>query len=289
MTSNPDGSVFHMSLDAAQIPDELPLPVASTTAELAYTVGTLVTDRRQYAAMRASMVAGGFTLDDCEFIAIDNTGSDQTSAYAGLNRLLDAARAGRVILCHQDIRLLGDGRADLDQRLAELELIDPHWAVAGNAGGVAPGRLALRITDPHGQDVHVGTLPERAHSLDENFLVVRRGARIGFSRDLDGFHLYGADICMAADVMGYSAYVVDFHLRHLSAGNSATRDFAAAERAFHAKWSRALRPRLVQTTCTMLALAGGRIGGALGRLAARSLGRLARHLPSSRGWQRRGA
>ena len=132
--------------------------------------------------------------------------------------MLAAARGRFVILCHQDVRLLGEGRVALDARLADLDARDPTWAVAGNAGGIRPGALALRISDPHGADQRRGLLPCRVASLDENFLIVRREARIGFSRDLSGFHFYGADVCLAADVMGHSCYVVDFHLQHLSPG-----------------------------------------------------------------------
>lgn len=249
-----------------------------------FTIGTLVNDVDSYRLMRQSFVAGGFAADECEYLAVDNTGSDQTSAYEGLTRMLAAARGRYVVLCHQDVRLLAEGRCDLERRLDELETRDPAWAVAGNAGGIAPGRLALRITDPHGSDRRVGTLPARVASLDENFIVVKRSARLGFSRDLSGFHLYGADICLVADVLGYSSYVIDFHLAHLSPGNKHSAAFQEAERAFHAKWSKALRSRFVQTTCALLGLSGGWFGGRVGRLLAWPLAKVVRHLPGARGW-----
>jgi len=148
---------------------------------------------------------------------------------------------------------------------------------------VLPGRLALRITDPHGADRRVGSLPQRVMSLDENFIVVKRSARLGFSRDLTGFHLYGADICLLADILGHSAYVVDFHLRHLSAGSKSV-SFRAAERAFVAKWNRALRPRCVQTTCTLLAISGSRWGHLLGNAVSVPFSKLSRRLPRARAW-----
>lgn len=250
-------------------------------------IATLVSDRTHYDAMRASFEAGGFDPADCEYLFVDNTGPEQTEAYGGLNGMLNAARAPIVVLCHQDVRLLSDGREALEARLAELARLDPDWALAGNAGGVAPGRLALRISDPHGKNQRVGTLPAKVVSLDENFIVVRREARIGFSRDLKGFHFYGADICLQAAQAGYCAYVVDFHLQHLSGGKKGA-DFAAAEAAFRAKWSRALTPRWVQTTCSLVHLSGGPIGGLLGRVVDERFAKLARRLPHAQGWKKPG-
>lgn len=253
--------------------------------EPCYSFGSLVTDLKQHDAMRASFAALGFTTADCEYLYVDNTGPEQTDAFSGLNALLNAARAPLVILCHQDVRLLQDGRHSLDDRLAALSGHDPDWAVAGNAGGVAPGVLALRISDPHGRNIHVGDLPERVTSLDENFLIVKRDARIGFSRDLSGFHFYGADICLHAMQMGYTSYVIDFHLEHLSPGNK-SEAFAAAEQAFHKKWARALAPRWLQTTCALVRVSGAPGGGLLNRFAAKPLSKLARRLPRARGWSR---
>lgn len=259
---------------------------AAAADDLRFSICTLVNDRAQYDQMRASFEAGGFEAPGTEYLYIDNTGTGQTCAFRGLNALLAAARGRHVVLCHQDVRLLTDTHDTLVARLAALDRLDPAWALAGNAGGVSPGSLALRITDPHGADQHVGQLPARVMSLDENFIVVRRDARVGFSVDLSGFHFYGADICLNADVMGHSAYVVDFHLLHLSAGTK-NLAFDDMEARFRAKWSRALAPRWMQTTCSLLRLSGDTLGRITGRLAEAPYRKLSRRLPSAAGWTRR--
>ena len=264
---------------------------ADTPAPPAYTIATLVTEPAEYAAMRASFAAGGFTDDVCEFLVIDNTQTtsrEQTDAYTGLNRALDEARAPFVILCHQDVRLTRDKRRRLEACLADLSALDASWALAGNAGGVSAGRLSVRISDPHGADQNVGPFPSRVTSLDENFIVVRRAARVGLSSDLTGYHFYGADLCLAADVLGYTAYVIDFHLQHLSPGRKSA-DFYASEKAFRNKWSHAFRPRWLQTTCSLLLLSGdggSKIYGRALEVAARVL---SRRLPGARGWRGAGS
>lgn len=242
-----------------------------------FSIATLVTDMAQYEAMRASFAAGGFTGASTEYLFVDNRGPEQTCAYRGLTAALHAARGEYVILCHQDVRLLADGQKDLLQRLSELDERDPAWALAGNAGGVAPGVLALCITDPHGAGQKTASLPTRVMSLDENFIVVRRAVRIGFSRDLSGFHFYGADICLNAGMAGHSAYVIDFHLAHLSGGNKGAA-FYAMQEAFRAKWSRTLSARWIQTTCALVRLSGDPAGRIAGRLAERPYARIARRL-----------
>ena len=248
-----------------------------------YSICSLITSHAEYAEMLASFRAGGFDGPAAEYLYIDNSARNGFTAYDGLNRLIEAARGEFIVLCHQDLRLIEDGAAKLDAVLGALEARDPNWAVAGNAGGTGIGRLAMRISDPHGDDRRIGSLPERVMSLDENFIVLKRAARIGLSRDLKGFHFYGADVCLAADIMGHSAYVIDFHLRHLSDGRISPA-FYNARREFRAKWSRALRPRWIQTTCGLMRLSGNRLGQAFGTAIQKHALKLALRLPNARGW-----
>jgi hypothetical protein len=160
---------------------------------------------------------------------------------------------------------MDDGRATLDAALANLSRLDPNWMVCGNAGGERLGRLAIRITDPHGKNQRVGALPAKVVSLDENFIVVRRRANLSLSHDLEGFHLYGTDLCLNADVLGGNCYVIDFHLCHKGAGITAESFFKVRERLIQ-KYRRAFRSRWIPTTCTNLFVSGTPL---LGRLLSR--------------------
>ncbi len=224
-------------------------------SNIRYSICTLVTRPQQYEAMRNSLRRAGFDGPDCEFLYLDNSQSNNFDAYTGCNLFLGVARGRYIVLCHQDILLEFDGRHKLDAILADLDRLDPDWALCGNSGGVGPGQLAIRISDPHGENQRYGPVPARVLSLDENFIVVRRQANLGLSRDLSGFHLYGADLCLNADIRGFSAYVVDFHLRHLSPGNR-DASLAAARTAFINKYSRRFRSRWMQTPCELFYLSG---------------------------------
>ena len=215
-----------------------------------FSIGTLVTNRADYDEMLASFEAKGFSNLNCEFIYIDNSESNKFDAFSGLNRIIHNAKGKYIILCHQDIRLHDDDFYSLVDRLSELNIYDPHWALAGNAGGSTEGAKSTRITDPHGE-FRNGPFPARVFSLDENFIIIRCERRVSFSHDLRGFHFYGTDICLNADILGYSAYVINFHLLHLSGGNL-DKDFFEAKKAFELKWSRAIRSRTIQTTCTIV-------------------------------------
>ncbi len=81
-------------------------------------------------------------------------------------------------------------------------------------------------------------------------------------------------------MLGYSAYVIDFHLRHLSPGRK-DATFTRAEATFRAKWSRALKPRWMQTTCTLLRIGGVAGAGAPSDLLSRAYAGILRRTVTS--------
>ena len=226
-----------------------------------YSICTIVTRLDQYEEMIESFRNCGFLEPDCEFLYLDNSQGNVFNAYTGNNLFLNVARGQFIILCHQDVFLMNDRRATLDVAIDDLNQSDPNWAVCGNAGGSRLSR-AIRITDPHGVDQSLGKFPAKVRSLDENFLIVRRTANLTFSGDLNGFHLYGTDICLIADVLGYNCYVIDFHLRHKGAGVMDER-FFAIRRQLIQKYQRAFRSRWIRTTCTGIYVSGIPVVGTL--------------------------
>jgi hypothetical protein len=220
-----------------------------------YSICTIVTRPNEYKAMIASFRLRGFREPDCEFLYLDNSQGNAFDSYAGYNLFLNVTHGAYIILCHQDILLMENGRAELDSIIESLTKRDPNWAAFGNAGAKYSGRIALRISDPHGEDQSTGDFPVQVQSLDENFIVVRRSANLALSHDLEGFHFYGADICIIADILGWNCYVVDFHLRHKSHGSKDDSFFSIRERLIR-KYRRALRSRWIGTTASAFFVSG---------------------------------
>lgn len=246
-------------------PAIIPKRVGPAEDPFRFSVCTLVTRREQYEAMLESFRRAGFTPDRCEFLYVDNTEGNQHDAYQAFNLFLRRAQGRYVILCHQDVELRFDGIAELEQRIEELDRLDPAWGLLGNAGGVDLEQRAVWISDGEGCRFYSeGTrFPRRVQTLDENFILVRGDANLATSADLEGFHLYGTDLCQIARTLGYGAYVVAFHLFHRSAGK-VDESYERCRRRLVRKYRRALAPRYLQTTMlTRLYLSGSAVGGAL--------------------------
>ena len=234
------------------------LATSTNIGQPIYSICTLVADLSLYQQMLASFQQAGFTSTDCEFLWLDNSDNNQWDAYRGIQRFLFEARGDYIIVCHQDILLNHDRREQLERCITELEQLDPDWGLIGNAGGIRLGKLVHRISDPHGGNLNSGGFPQRVQSLDENFILLKRAANPGISRDLQGFHMYGLDLCLQAKLRGFHAYVVDFHLTHLGKGNR-DKSFYLQRDALISKYRQAFSPSWLQTTCTSLFISGSHL------------------------------
>jgi len=226
-------------------PRGLVLRLVSAPAKPRFSICTMVTNWRQYADCLASFRNRGFDAASCEFLVLDNTEGNRADAFVAANEFLQAANGDYVVLTHQDVTLIDHGYAELEARLEELTAVDPFWGLCGNAGHTRHDKPVLYLSHPV-RDNHVegGPFPAAVVSLDENFIVVRRLANLALSRDLVGFHHYGADLCTIADILGWRAYVIFFHLRHHS-GGTLDESYHRSGKAISRKYTRALRPRWV--------------------------------------------
>lgn len=199
----------------------MPTPIdINLTFKKKYTICTLVTHLDEYLEMVTSAKEKGFVGDDVEFLYFDNQNSNTVDGYLGINIALQKAQGEYLIFCHQDLIFFDDDRNKLDVCLNELENKDNNWAVCGNAGKTKYGTLKIRITEPRMQNYAIGNFPEQVISLDENFLILNRKNHFTTSSALlNGFHLYALDLCQNAISLGLGCYVIDFHLKHKSAGN----------------------------------------------------------------------
>lgn len=231
---------------------------ASGSDALDFSVVTLVASDANYERMRKSFAKHGFGDDRAEFVAIDNRDGNQLDGYQSLRAVASSLRGRYVLLTHDDIELTGDGCDALLRVLDDLNKRDPHWMIAGNAGATAFPKMSLcrHIDDPVLR-CRLENGPQQVVSLDENFLVMPR-ARMPFaSVDLNGFHLFGTDMCLQARSQGGTAYVIPFLLYHHSHG-AISQEFLASAQRFENTWSARGLSGVIRTPSTLLFF--GRVG-----------------------------
>ena len=236
----------------------IPVEIDKIKRKKLFSICTLVTDKKEYKKMLNSFNKAGFTKKYCEYLYIDNTLRNKYDAYQGLTNFLNVAVGKYIILCHQDILVKYDNKDDLLSLINEVEIIDANWGVLGNAGYKNVLQMSVRITDPYGENQSSKIFPQKIRTLDENFLVVNNTANLAVSNNIRGFHLYGSDLCIIADILGYSSYVINFHAYHKSGGN-ADNIFLSTKKSFVDKYQKKLRARFLRTTSTYLFISNSKI------------------------------
>lgn len=197
---------------------------------------TITNDAEKYRTLTSSLVQAGFDPERCSYARYDNAAGNAFDPYQVWNAIELHENQKYIIFCHQDIVLdQGDGLNELLSRLAELDARDPHWAICGNAGVNDKYEYVVRISDLVHSPNWTGAFPQRVHSLDENFLVVKASKKMQCSPGMRGFHFYGTDLCLHAIANGNSCYAIDFHVSHMSRGLF-TASFWETKALFYRTW-----------------------------------------------------
>ena len=231
---------------------------AAERPAFSYSVCTLTTNISEYYEMVDSFIQAGFGTEDCEFLYIDNSAHHHADAYTGINWFLAQAKGAYIIICHQDILTDKDIRADLETKLEELQQLDSNWAICGNAGAAGPNHIVYHISYPNDIFKHKGNFPLKVSALDENFLIIKRTAMLAASSNLSGFHLYATDLCLNAELRGFTSYAIDFNLTHKSYGN-ADQSFRQSRRNLLRKYNHFFRNRWIQTPSAVFLLSGSKL------------------------------
>lgn len=214
-----------------------------------FRICTISNNPKQYEEMKASFLDAGFDERRCRYEVFDNSQANEHDPYQIISVVMSKAAEPYIIFCHQDVLAnKGDGFDKLMNELQKLTDIDQDWAVAGNAGCTEDLYPAFNLDDPNGPH-RFDRFPQRTISLDENFLVLRTKSGIRCSNDLNGFHLYGTDLCLQSARRGMSCYVINFLVTHLSSGNTGF-DFQQSLTRFVHNWNPMFNLCLLQTPCS---------------------------------------
>jgi len=142
-----------------------------------------------------------------------------TTAGSAYNAALtDAPDADFVVFVHQDVYLPSGSLSQLIDQLRLLTEIAPDWALAGVIGGTAEGRLVGQTwCSGHGKLLGARcAAPLPVVTLDEMLLIMRTSSGLRFDENLPSFHLYGADMLLAACSHKFTSWVIDLPAIHHS-------------------------------------------------------------------------
>jgi Glycosyltransferase like family len=170
------------------------------------------------------------------------------SAAKAYNNAIEKSHNELIVFIHQDMLLPESWLTDLQKALTYLEVEDPQWGVLGcsgmttNDGGrgyVYSSGLGI-LGEPFEKPIPVST-------LDEIVLIIRKSSGLRFTDSLPSFHMYGADICMAAAKRGMRSYAISAFCIHNTVFNLVLpKDFYDCCRHMQRTWQEFLP---IQTTC----------------------------------------
>lgn len=173
---------------------------------------------------------------DCEQIAIDNA-DNAWSASEALNMGWERARGDLLVFCHQDVEFPPGWILAMREQISRVDQVSGgKWGMAGTFGRLGR-RYFGHVDDRYGRRREGEALPAPVETLDEHCLIARRALPLRFDESLDGFHLYGVDICLQALSLGLANYAIDACVRHLGGGEKGAEYYRLRSK-LERKWQR---------------------------------------------------
>jgi SAM-dependent methyltransferase len=168
---------------------------------------------------------------------------NQASAADGLNAALAAAEHDVVVLVQQDMYLPHGWDRRFRAQYAEAQRAFGPLGVGGLFGmNYRSGDVAMlgRAVDRDSLLDLGRDFPRSADAIDEILLAIPRDTPLRADPSL-GFHLYGADLCLAAAELGLTNVVLDAPAYHNSLFADVDMAFHTAREVLLEKWA-AVRP-----------------------------------------------
>lgn len=186
---------------------------------------------------------------DIEILPIYNNNNVYTAAMAG-NIGIEISKTRYVMYVHQDIEFLEkSGKQICDI----IDSMDEHRIISG-AAGISLNFNNSLISDWGfcSENNRIGKIYDEqdiawdgleiinpVHSLDEICLIIDKHSGIRFDTSIDGYHLYGLDICLQARSAGYEVAAGPIDLRHYGKYSSSLyrdHNFVMKLLKMHNKW-----------------------------------------------------
>jgi hypothetical protein len=134
-----------------------------------------------------------------------------------------------------------------ERAIKAIDQSDTNWGVVGVWGVKGKGEFAgyLHWINVAGKEFDGGIEVE---TLDEMLLILKKSSGLKFDQNLDGFHMYGADICLEARRHKMKSFAISAFCIHNSNGYTMLPyKFWKAYFYLRRKWKMQLP---IKTTCT---------------------------------------
>lgn len=161
---------------------------------------------------------------DIDYVLIDNSNSKFKSAAQALNFGVKKAIGDVIVFLHQDIVFL-----DSNQLSNMFDFAINNRNIIFGAAGVQHKHYNLGIISsiyegPYKNKYNSLIQPKMVYTLDECLIGCHRDclSKVSFDEVVcDGWHLYGADLCLQANLVdGMSVMVLPMNIWHKSTGNA---------------------------------------------------------------------